>query len=75
MKDYQKIFMGLIFVVFFVGSSQRENIEIPKSFMAKPGTVLMTQLGGLETSGYHKKGTQGILDVGINDSMGEAICT
>jgi len=75
MKYYQKIFMGLIFVVFFVGCSQRENIKIPKSFMVKPGTVLMTQLGGLESSCYHKKGPQGILDVAINDSMGEDICT
>lgn len=40
MKYYQKIFMGLIFVVFFVGCFQRENIKVPKSFIAKPGTLL-----------------------------------
>lgn len=74
MKYYQKIIMNLVIVVLLVGCSQRENIEIPQGFLSKPGTVLMTQLGGLETPGYYKKGPQGLLDVAINESMGDDIC-
>lgn len=63
----------LIVSVFLIGCSQRENIEIPKGFMNKSGTVMLTHLGGLEKPGYYKTGSQGLIDCLINESVGEGI--
>lgn len=79
MKKFQRLVACLFLMGLVTGCATRENMTLPQTFLAKPNSVLITHLSGLESPVYYQVGAQGVADIVINrliaDSMTEKIQT
>lgn len=73
MKVYQKLFLWLLILGTVSGCSQRENLQISEGFYAKPSSVVITQVSGLEEPGFYRRGNQGVVDFMVSDIMTDSM--
>ncbi len=59
--------------IFLVGCAGRKDMEIPKNVFAKPSSIVIAQMTGLENVGFYKEGGEGLIDAVINEAMTSSV--
>lgn len=71
---YQRIVNCLCLMVLLSGcATKRENMKIPQAVLEKPTAIVITQISGLEEPTYYKSGSQGLLDLAVNDLITDSM--
>ena len=69
-----KYVYSMVMALLLTGcATHRENAKIHPAVIAKPSSVVMAQVSGIEKPDLYKIGNQGLLDMMINDAMTSSV--